>query len=164
MRRKWKFRDDTDDVWFDQVGDAGGIILHVVLRSSRGEALVAECIGDAVKEYSKAWHFSCQVTACHRRSNCKGEQAEKLESRNWILCCFLLERSSRTPLVHLRTARWQWIRLIGPWTVGVCLTWKEVRFWRCCGFIKNSFSRVACHSSRPDNEWDFARVCRCPAV
>ena len=30
------------------------IILHVVLRPSRGEALVAECIGDAVKEYSKA--------------------------------------------------------------------------------------------------------------
>ena len=50
----WKFNDDTDDVWFDQVGDAGGIIVHVVPRPSGSEALVAECIGDAVKEYSKA--------------------------------------------------------------------------------------------------------------
>ena len=118
---KWKFKDDSDDVYFDPVGDAGVIILHVVLRPSRGEALVAECIGDAVKEYSKAWQFSSQVTACHRRSNCKGEQAEKLKNRNCILCCYPHERSSRTPLVHLRTARWQWIRLIGPWMGSVLI-------------------------------------------
>ena len=45
---------DTDDVRFDQVGDAGGIIVHVVPRPSGSEALVAECIGDAVSQYTKA--------------------------------------------------------------------------------------------------------------